>query len=363
MSIRAVLPLALAILAPVVPMAGATHSLDDVVRTVREANRREQTDGELERALRRLNLSERLDNRTAEELESEAPGPQSIAALEKLRDATHDMPLAAVLPWFASPPPPTVGELRQVFGEAVRKALVYTENLPDFICTETVHRYEYLAARGGWALKDTLTLQLTYFEHEENYKLTALNGRKTGLTYEQTGGALSKGEFGSMLYSVFSPDFKTQFKWSNWTTLRKRPAYVLSFRIEARNSVYHLTVGQYGGNSVSTIPGEHGLVYIDRETKDVMRLDSEADTIPDDFPLQGATRTLDYGSAEVGGRTFLLPLHADVRMMPRGRHPNTRNEVDFTEYRKFSGESIISFGEAAEDKPGGDKPAAAPVKK
>ena len=50
---------------------------------------------------------------------------------------------------------------------ARRKALAYTANLPDFICTDTVRRYE-LSYR-GWTPKDTLTLQLTFFEHAESY--------------------------------------------------------------------------------------------------------------------------------------------------------------------------------------------------
>jgi hypothetical protein len=352
MRVRATLPLALAILAPAVALAGVVNSLEDVVRTVRDANRLQRSDNELAKALRKLNLNVKLDNRTAEELESEISGPRSTAELENLREITRDMPLPAVLPWFASPLPPKADELRAIFGEALRKALVYTANLPDFICTETVRRYESTIGRGGWALKDTLTLQLTYFEHQENYKLNAVNGRKTMLTYDEAGGAVSKGEFGTMLYSVFAPETKTEFRWSNWTTLRKRPAYVLSFRIEAANSHYHLMVGQYGWNQISTVPSEHGLVYIDRETKEVLRLECIADTLPDSFPLAGATRTLDYGSAEVGGRSFLLPLHFEMRMRPRSRYPQTRNEVDFTGYRKFAGESTISFGDAGDAQPG-----------
>jgi hypothetical protein len=359
MRIRRRLPLALAILTAARLLGSATNSVDDVVRTILDANRLQVSDANLARALRKLNLNVRLDDRTAEELESEAPGPRSIAELERLRDISHDLPPPAVLPWFASPPGPTLEELRDVLAAARRKALAYTDSLPDFLCTETVRRYESVTGRGGWSVKDTLTLQLTYFDHEENYKLTAMNGHKTVLTYDQVGGASSKGEFGSMLYAVFTPESQTAFKWSNWTTLRKRPAYVLAFHIEARNSNYHLTVGRYGGGSVSTTPGEHGFVYIDRETKDAIRVDSEADPLPGDFPLKGATRILDYGSAEVGGRNFLLPLHAEVRMMPRDYNIETRNDVEFTEFRKFTGESSISFGDSPDAKPA----AAPPVKK
>ena len=133
MGVRATLPLALAILAPAVALAGVVNSLEDVVRTVREANRLQRTDSELAKSLRKLNLNVKLDNRTAEELESEMSGPRSIAELENLREITRDMPLPAVLPWFASPLPPNADELRAIFGVVLRKTLVYTANLPDFI--------------------------------------------------------------------------------------------------------------------------------------------------------------------------------------------------------------------------------------
>jgi len=69
--------------------------VDDVVRAVREAVQQKHSDGDLARALRRLSLKTRLDNRTAEEMESLAPGPKSIAELERLRETTRDLPLPA----------------------------------------------------------------------------------------------------------------------------------------------------------------------------------------------------------------------------------------------------------------------------
>lgn len=348
MRIRATLPLALAILLPVLPLAAATHTLDGLVHLVRDATAQQQSDGDLARALHRVELDERLDNRTAEELESLVPGPKSIAELERLREATVREPMPKALPQFPSPPAPGLDELRDVLAEARHKAIAYTASLPDFICTETVGRYEQHMR--GWTLRDTLTLELTYFGHAENYKLTALDGRPTTLTYAQLGGAWSRGEFGSMLLAVFSPASQAVFRWSNWTTLRHRTAYVLSFQIDLENSRYSLTAGTMGMPPATARVGEHGLIYIDRETKDVIRLDSVADSIPKGFLLAAATRTLDYGLAEVGGVSFLLPLRADVRLAPRDNNPPTRNHVEFTAYRKFTGESEISFGDAVEEK-------------
>jgi hypothetical protein len=331
-------------------LPAATNTLDDVVSAVRDGLAHNQLDVQMARAIHRLNLKFRLDNHTAEELESLAPGPKSIAELERQRDITRELPSPADLPSFQSPPEPKADELRDVIAEARRKALNYSASLPDFICTEAVRRYEG-NGKGEWNQHDSLTVQLSYFDHEENYKLTALNGHKTERTYDEMGGALSKGEFGSMLLSVFVPTSRTKFRWLNWTTLRKRTSYVIGFRIDPKDSTYMLRVGRYGAGEVSTVPGQHGFVYIDRETKDVLRIDCEADSIPTDFPLENATRLLDYGEADVGGRMYLLPLHAEVRMMPRGGWSVTRNDVEFTAFRKFTGESTISFGDPSDAKP------------
>jgi hypothetical protein len=347
MRIRATLPPVLAILAAVFPLAAAPHTIDGLVRLVRDAVQRKQGDAELARALHRLELDQSIDDRTAEELESLVPGPKSIAELERQREISRGQRLPKVLPRFPSPPEPTPDELRSVIEAARRRALAYTASLPDFICTETVRRYEW--SFRGWTPKDTLTLQLTYFEHAEKYKLTLVNGHETKRTYDQVSGAWSRGEFGSMLLDVFAPASMAAFEWSNWTTLRHRPAYVLSFKIDATNSRYSLTAERYDRSVVTAIVGEHGRVYIDRETKDAIRLDIQADSIPKNLPMTAATRTLDYGPAEVGGRSFLLPLHAEVRMEPRDYH-STRNQVEFTGYRKFTGESSISFGDAEEEK-------------
>jgi hypothetical protein len=351
MRTRAPLWLALALLAAAFPLGAANSTVDDLVRLVRDAVQRQQSDGDLARALHRVNLGQKLDNRTAEELESQAPGPESIAELERLRQASRLRGLPKELPSFASPPEPTPDELNAVIEEARRKALAYTASLPDFICTETVRRYEENLQWGRSVAMDTLTVQLTYFGHQEKYKLTAVNGREPGRTYEQVGGASSRGEFASMLLDVFAPASRTALTWSNWTTLRKRPAYVLSYRIDARNSRYHLYVEPLARVGDSATVGEHGLVYIDRETRQTMRMDSAADSIPADFAIGGATRTLDYGLADVGGRSFLLPLHASVGMTLRLRPLLERNEMEFGGYRKFTGESSISFGDPADETP------------
>ena len=202
-----------------------------------------------------------------------------------------------------------------------------------------IHRYDDV--KGIMALKDTVDVRLSYFDQHENYRVLSLNGKMTTRPFADIGGAVSEGEFGSLLASIFIGESKTVLRWDHWTTIRKRVAHVYSFRILPEHSTYRMDFRSDGRSEArSTIAGQHGFVYIDRETNQILRIVAEAD-VPPDFPVRQSSTMLDYDFTSVGGRQFLLPLRADVRMATA--HLHTRNLVEFKEYRKFTGESTITF--------------------
>jgi hypothetical protein len=196
--------------------------------------------------------------------------------------------------------------------------------------------------RAGMQLRDTLEIKLTYFEGKEDYRVQSVNGRGTVRSLDEVGGSTSRGEFASMLNSIFTGKSKAVLQWDHWTTVRGRRSHVYRFTIQPENSSYLL---QFRLNNrlgpQATVVGQHGFVYIDRETNEVLRLISEADHIPPKFPIKLSSTVLDYDFVDVGGRKFLLPLRADVRSSTDSY--NTRNLVEFHGYRKFSGESSITF--------------------
>ncbi|HUI55110.1 MAG TPA: hypothetical protein VLY04_09070 [Bryobacteraceae bacterium] len=330
------------LLACVSGMAQSLRSINDMVATVRGGLQQNLSDSQIARSLRRIRLAERLDDRTVETLESEGAGPRTMEELMRLRDASSHMPLP-LAPAIEEPPPPSPEEQQRTWLAATANAINYSESLPDFICSEVVRRYKDPTGKESFRLSDTLVIRLTYFEHKEDYKLLTVNNRSTWLSYEQTSGAITEGEFGSMLVSIFAPSSQTAYRWDHWTTLRGRPASVYFFRIAASNSSYRMTVGTNAGDRRATTAGQHGYVYVDRDSNMVVRIAATADSIPPDFPVQKAITELDYGFTEVGGRQYLLPLHAATRLdAPPFQH---RNEVDFLAYRKFSADATITFGD------------------
>jgi len=322
-------------------------TVSDLARYLRAAIARNEPDGQIAKYLRKVKLSQSLDETTIEQLESAGVGPKGVEALEDLRDASRSLPPPRdAVPGFELPGPPPLDDLRRTLAETRKLALGYTQTLPDFICNENVRRYLDPKGADAWKETDTLTLKLSYYQQKEDYQLVSVNGRATGKSYESAGGATSKGEFGSMLLEVFDPDAAAVFRWDHWTTLRKRRAIVFSYRIGVAKSHYKIMY-QGLGERLTVVAGQHGYAYVDPDTNIVLRLTRDADNLPATFPIQRASTVLDYDFTDVGGKSFLLPLRAEIRMQS-GAGWN-RNVVEFRGYRKFSGESSLSF-ELTDDK-------------
>ncbi|HKE29582.1 MAG TPA: hypothetical protein VKB88_44845 [Bryobacteraceae bacterium] len=320
-------------------------SVASLISLVRNAIARHESDNKLAGALHKVWLAQRLDDRTIEELESDGAGPKSVAELLDLRDASAGQSPPVALPDFPTPPIPSRPEQDEILKAAAVNAASYSASLPDFICSEVIHRFEDIGGNGRWKPKDVLKVKLTYFERREDYQLASINNHATRQDYDyrSVGGAITEGEFGSDLVAIFRPESKTVIRWDHWTRLRKHSAHVFFYRIAIANSRSRMEVGMKGGPRESALVGEHGYFYVDRDTRQILRINRVTDP-PADFPVRKATSLLDYDFQPVGGRPFLLPLRAEIRMATD--YILTRNQIDFTDYRKFEGESKITFDQA-----------------
>ena len=85
-----------------------------------------------------------------------------------------------------------------------------------------------------------------------------------------------------------------------------------------------------------------GLVYVDRETNRVLKITAVPYGIPQNWPITAASEELDYGFAEISGNIFFLPLYAQLDATIQDG-TQTRNEMEFGNYRKFSSEATLHF--------------------
>src|SRR5947207_2025408 len=84
----------------------------------------------------------------------------------------------------------------QLLERARTIAVNYSRSLPDFICTQVVHRYT--THTRDWLLRDTLVVKLDFVGGKETYTLTSIDGQPATGNYKDVGGSVTSGEFGTL---------------------------------------------------------------------------------------------------------------------------------------------------------------------
>ena len=332
-------------------------TVEQITQFVHSAKEKNQSDKDVASALRSLKLSERLDERTIEELRREGAGPKTVAALKELAAKSGELPApqpAAPKAAYVPPPAPSSEEQGKIIAEVREKALTYTESLPDYICSQVTRRFIDPTGRESWHATDVILARLTYFEKKEDYKLVTVNNTiASDKPYDSVGGAISQGEFGSMMRGLFDPGSNAEFRWHGWTTLRGHFSYVFSYVVPLEHSQF--TIEWHGSASEKSrkiTAGYHGSIEVNKSTSQVLRISLEADNIPPDFPVRQSSEVLDYDLIKIADREFLLPLNAEFHSL--AGHTSARNLVEFRNYRKFSANANISFDDA--DTPPANQP-------
>jgi len=234
------------------------------------------------------------------------------------------------------PPPPSDADQKKIIADVTAKALEYTKNLPNFICTQVTRRnVDPTGTSQRWKLVDTISEELTFSSGTENYKVVTVNGKPSSVAHDRLGGLTSSGEFGSILGYIFDPKAKTEFNWTQWESLRGHRVHVIGFKVAQANSL--LTVTKSKGQQVNA--GFFGMLYVDSETGSVLRIVLAATDIPAKFPIQGVSLDLNYEFAKIGDQAYLVPLKADLHS--KDGKSMIWNEVEFRDYRKFAADSKL----------------------
>ncbi len=352
-----VLSLALALQAQ---MQMNVEQLADFVRS--ELALKQHTDKQVAAYLKKIQLTEKLTDKTITDLEAQGAGPRTVQALQELRDRTASLKpptqeatsSPATAPGATSPaqsgvvmgprsaiPPPDSVRQQQILDEIKQYAMTYTENLPNFMCLQVTRRYVDFNLSDHYRIMDTVNAQLRYSQGKEDYKLVSVNNRYTNETMEQLGGAISVGEFGSLMRGIFDPKSEAEFGWDHWGTLRGKRMAVFNYFIDSGHSNYSIDYQR----EQRIITAYKGLIYADEYTGAIFRITFVAVDIPRSFPVNEASEILDYDDVDIGGQQYICPLKADMRM--RAGRQRTKNEIEFRLYRKFGTESTIVYDAVA----------------
>ena len=277
----------------------------------------EETRSALRRAGARTFLLDAIDRAARKEVPALVSEPQS---LDEEAEARAQAGAADKLP---------------LLEQARIHALQFAEELPNFIVTQTVTRYLQTPDTRNWQLQDKLEVELSYrIGKGEVFKLLRVNGAPARQSYEELGGSTSTGEFGSTLAGLFWPETRAEFREVKRETFRGRPTVVFDFKVRRANSRTQLTDK---GSGQKTVAGYSGSIWIDTESKRVLRMEDSADEIPAGFPVSLSENAIEYEWATIAGERYLLPIRAEVLLGRDSQKVYTRNVIEFRDYRKFEG--------------------------
>ncbi len=337
-------------------------SVADLVGMVR-SNIKLKTTSDKDQAaylLKSVHLTERLDDKIIEELQSEGAGSKTVAALRTLAAASASLPVVEVKKIEPPPPPPKEPgpseEQRRKIIEAAREyAMNYSKSLPNFICAQNTRRYGDPTGARNYRLYDNLLARLTYYDQHEKYETITVNDKPSNQAYESIGGSISTGEFGSMLMGIFDPQTHADFEWSDWRTLNVHKTYVFSFSVDQPHSRWTIE-DRESHEKIS--PAYTGFVWIDVKDNSVLEFTQTAVDLPSTFRITEADTRLHYDKVEISGNDFVLPSKAVMHM--RSGKDDQKNEITFHNYHKYTADSTLKFDDIVSDAPA---PASNPGKK
>jgi hypothetical protein len=259
----------------------------------------------------------------------------------------------AALSLAAQEPPALSPEEQTAWIAASRQqALDYTQSLPDFLCTEVTHRYSAPVGQGpepSWKLLDTLSIRLSYFDRKEAYRVIRINDKPADKNLSNMGGWTTKGDFGSMLRGVFDPKSQTAFSWDRWDTWEARRVAVFAWRLDRAHASF-TSVSHSFLKTVRGTWGAKGLVYLDANTRQVLRLLIDSAEMPAESPTQEVHIVLEYGFQKIAGREYLLPARSQTVSIVKSGKTAQKSDSEFTDYKKFSADTKIEFGTPGEAK-------------
>ncbi len=252
--------------------------------------------------------------------------------------------------------PPDSAEAEGLLKKTREATLEATASMPDFVVKQLITRARAQGRTQNWVTSDRLTVGVSYREQEgEKYRLLAVNGIASppGQTeergdYASARGTSSTGEFVSVLKLLFSEESKTAFKVLDADTLRGRRTYVYEFEVKRANSRHILSYN----DTRSVLVGHRGRVWVDRELGRVLRVESEATEIPQDFPITASSNAIDYDWVNIPSKgDYLLPSRALLLMTVAadGRVLQHRNDIRFRNYQKYGSELKILDDDIVED--------------
>jgi hypothetical protein len=227
----------------------------------------------------------------------------------------------------------------------IRLRMIFNlQHQPNYTCVETIERFSRPKPTNKLKVVDTLRLEVALVQGRELFAWPGSKKFEEGeLSQMVTSGAIGNGNFAVHAEALFTTRSAT-FHYIGEEQFQGKKALRFDYNVPQMLSGYTIKVSR-----ASAVVGYHGSFYADAATFDMGRIVVIADDIPPELHVSFAQDKIDYAIARIGDGDFLLPAQSELTMRgPEGGEE--QNQVKFTSCRQFSGESVVTFGDAPNTK-------------
>jgi len=281
---------------------------------------------------------EKLERKPAAANEAAGTEPAAGAAAE--RSETVSAPVGVAPVGVAVPRDPRNDTDEQIVRDARTAAREFSAGLPNFLVQQNTTRYFRPAVPPFWNPIDVVTAEVAYKDGKEDYRDFQIDGKPVYGPIERTG-SWSTGDFGLTLEDLMSMATNAAFKRRGEDRIASRAAWVFDYTVAQPNSHWELV----SPDDRHWKPAYNGAVWIDKETRRVLRFEQHTTALPRDFPLSKADSLLEYAYVRIDQKTYLMPAKGENVACFSGSGTCSRNAIEFKNYRKFEAESKVKYGQ------------------
>lgn len=213
---------------------------------------------------------------------------------------------------------------------------------PNYTCLETIERATRAPREKSFRILDVIKLEVALVGGKEMFAWPGSRQfEDADIRHFVPAGMFGYGDFGLYTKEVFEGT-STAVQLQGETELDQRTVTRYDFSVPAANGI-RISAGQKIAQA-----SYHGSFYAEPGTMDLVQLDVIADPLPASLDLREVTDTMKYARARIGAGEFLLPSAADAVITDK-KGDSSRNRIQFTSCREFTGESTLKFDDSAAD--------------
>ena len=227
------------------------------------------------------------------------------------------------------------------------------ERIPNYVCQETVERFERRAGQPQARQVDILHFDVAHVADKELLALPGAGGfEDKELSTYMSSGVLGTGMFSTLPLSLFVANVARITVHQETAGLPAGPGY--DYEIPVFLGGLHISSGQAKADVAV-----RGTFWVDAESMELIRIEEHAVDVPSQTGMKDIDATVDYARMEIGNSRVLLPQSADL-VITNLDGWEKRNRMEFSDCREYVSESTVRFEDPAELPPVEKKMPASP---